>query len=181
MQSTGNTVTVPKPFHAAIRSSSVQTRNRLPRSLSNNGKMDKTVSAHEDFTRSLEEKAPSDRSFGLVFTGFFALSAVLPLLRGRPMRVWALVVSGGFLLITFVRPTLFSGANRLWMKLAFLLSRIVNPLVIGLLFFLVLAPMGFLLRLFGKDPLKLKPENRSSYWIARNPPGPTPSTMSNQY
>ncbi len=67
------------------------------------------------------------------------------------------------------------------MKLAFLLSRIVNPVVIGLLFFLVLTPMGFLLRLFGKDPLKLKPDSGPSYWILRNPPGPAPRTMNQQF
>jgi hypothetical protein len=139
------------------------------------------MSTHEDFERNLEEKAPSDRSFGWVFTGFFLLTAFVPLLHHRPMRVWAIMISSGFLLITLVRPTLFSGANRLWMKLAYLLSRVMNPVVIGLLFFLVLTPMGFLLRLFGKDPLKLKPESQSSYWIARNPPGPPPGSMNNQF
>jgi hypothetical protein len=139
------------------------------------------VNTHEDFTRRLVEKTPSDRSFGWVFTAFFTLVAIVPFLRGRPLRLWALGASGGFLLITLVRPTLFSGANKLWMRLALLLSRIMNPVVTGLLFFAVVTPIGLLLRMLGKDSLKLKPGNRSSYWILRNPPGPGPNTMTHQF
>lgn len=139
------------------------------------------MNVHEDFTRGLVEKTPSDRSFGWVFTAFFVLVAIVPFLRGRPLRLWALGVSGGFLLITLIRPTLFSEANKLWMRLALLLSRIMNPVVIGLLFFGVITPIGLLLRMLGKDSLKLKPGNRSSYWILRNPPGPEPNTMTHQF
>ena len=145
------------------------------------GKVDKVVSAHEDVQDDLNEAPPSDRSFGLVFTGFFILVGLVPLLRGRPIRLWALVVSGGFALITLIRPALFSQANKLWMKLARLLSRIVNPVVMAVLFFVLLTPMSMLLRVFGKDPLRLKPDGRSTYWVPRNPPGPGPGTMKNQF
>jgi hypothetical protein len=139
------------------------------------------VNIHEDFTRSLAEKTPSDRSFGWVFSGFFALIALAPFLRGRPLRLWALGVSGALLLITLVRPTLFSEVNRLWMRLALLLSRIMNPLVTGLLFFVVITPIALFLRMLGKDSLRLKTSHGSSYWIIRNPPGPEPDTMTHQF
>jgi hypothetical protein len=139
------------------------------------------MDVHEDLTRSMPDHAPSDRSFGWVFTAFFALLFIVPLVRGRPLRIWALVASGGILLITLLRPTLLGGANRLWMKLARLLSRIMNPLMIGLLFYAVVAPLGLLLRMLGKDPLSLKPGNRTSYWVVRNPPGPEPDSMPNQF
>ena len=68
------------------------------------------MSTHEDIARKFEEKTPSDRSFGRVFAVFFLLVGLLPTLRHGPLRLWALAVSGLFLLITIVRPTLLSGA-----------------------------------------------------------------------
>jgi hypothetical protein len=104
-----------------------------------------------------------------------------PLWRSRPVRAWAFEVSAGLLLIAVVRPALLSGANRLWMRLGQLLHRVMHPLASGLLFFAIVTPLGLLLRALGKDPLRLKPCHRSSYWVLRDPPGPAPKTMTNQF
>ncbi len=140
------------------------------------------MSTHEDIARKFEEKTPSDRSFGRVFAVFFLLVGLLPTLRHGPPRLWALAVSGLFLLITIVRPTLLSGANKLWMKLSLLLSRVMNPLVIALMFYVVFVPVGLILRALGKDTLRLKPDKKAlSYWIPRNPPGPSRGSMTKQF
>jgi hypothetical protein len=140
------------------------------------------MNTHEDIARKFEEKAPSDRSFGRVFAAFFLLVGLLPTLRHGPPRVWALAVSGFFLTMTFVRPTLLGGANKLWMKLSLLLGRVMNPLVIALMFYVVFVPVGMILRALGKDTLRLKPDKKAlSYWIPRNPPGPSRGSMTKQF
>jgi hypothetical protein len=140
------------------------------------------MNTHEDFTSRVREKTASDRSFGWVFTIFFAVVALLPLRHGQPMRIWSLLVSAAVLLITLVRPSLFYWPNRLWSKLGWLLGRIVGPFVTGILFYIVVTPIGILLRLLGKDLLRLRWEPRQkTYWIDRQPPGPDPQTMVHQF
>lgn len=71
--------------------------------------------------------------------------------------------------------------NRAWYQLGVLLGRIVNPVVLGLLFFLLITPVAILGRMFGRDPLRLKRRNIESYWIERSPVGPSPDSFKNQY
>jgi hypothetical protein len=140
------------------------------------------MAAHEDFHRDEIAKPSSNRTFGMVLAAFFALIGVLPLLRGRPMRLWALPLSGIFLLAALVAPPILTPLNRLWTALGARLHRITNPIILGVLFYLVFTPFGWLLRLFGKDFLRLKwvPDGES-YWILRQPSGPPPESMSNQF
>lgn len=128
------------------------------------------------------EEIGSDRSFAFVFTAFFAVIGTLPLLSSGEPRLWAYGVSGGFLLIGLVAPSLLHPLNVVWMKFAVLLNRIVSPIVMGLLFFLTITPMAIVLRLMGKDLLRIKMDKGAkSYWIDRDPPGPPPESMSNQF
>lgn len=128
------------------------------------------------------EEIGSDRSFGIVFTVFFAVVGGLPLLSGGGPRIWALAVSGGFLLVALAIPKILHPLNVVWMKFAAVLNSIVSPLVLGLLFFTTITPIGLLMRMFGKDVLRLKfDKNAESYWIKRDPPGPPPESMSNQF
>ena len=137
---------------------------------------------HENFSREDSTRGSSDRSFGLVFSGFFALVALLPLLRGRPFRPWALAVSGAFLLVTLIRPRLLHPLNRLWTRLAVLISKVTNPIMTGLMFYVLFTPVAWVLRLMGKDLLRLKAEPAAkTFWIPREPPGPAPETMRNQF
>ena len=138
---------------------------------------------HEDFGRAPEIKGSSDRSFGLVVAGFFALVAVLPVLH-RPLssvRWWAIAVAAGFLALALLRSELLRPLNRAWQKLGLLLSRIVSPVVLALMFYAIVTPIGLFMRAAGVDPLRLRRGAVTSYWISRQPPGPEPQTMKNQF
>jgi hypothetical protein len=137
---------------------------------------------HEEFSRHAEIRGSSARSFGLVCAIFFGLIGCLPLRQGAPVRLWAIVLSAGFLTIALARPSLLGPLNHLWFKLGLLLSHIVNPVVMALLFYAVITPFAFIFRLLGKDPLHLRWDRAcDSYWISRRPPGPSPDSMSNQF
>lgn len=140
------------------------------------------MATHEDFRTGAEPQPPSDRSFGLVFGGFFCLIALWPVLHGRALRPWALGVGLAFLVLAFLRPSLLHGANGLWFRLALLLNRVVTPVVTTLLFYLVFTPLGLVLKMGGKDPLRLRRDAAArTYWIERQPPGPEPESMVEQF
>ena len=140
------------------------------------------MSAHEDLSRKDETRKSSDRAFGLVFTVFCAAIGLWPSRAAQPVRVWALALSGTLLLVSLARPALLRPFNRLWTRLGLLLNKLVSPVVTALLFYLVFTPAGFLLRLAGKDPLRLRLDrNAETYWISKEPPGPAPETMANPF
>jgi hypothetical protein len=124
----------------------------------------------------------SDRNFGLVFAAFFALVALGPLVHGGSMRWWALVVSACFVACAFLAPKILKPLNLLWFKLGLALHHIINPIVMAAMFYGAILPMALLLRVLGKDLLRLKREPESaSYWIPREPPAPAPGSMSKQF
>jgi hypothetical protein len=137
---------------------------------------------HEDFLRKTEVRMGSDRTFGLIFTVVFVLFGLAPLRHGGELRLWAVGLSGVFLAAALFAPKVLRPMNRVWFKFGLLLHHIVNPLVMGLLFFLTVTPVAILMRWSGKDPLRLKsaPAVRS-YWITRPPSGPASTTMKRQF
>jgi hypothetical protein len=138
--------------------------------------------AHENLQRTEHIEGSSDRSFGLVFAAVFLIVALLPLFSREPPRWWALAVSAAFAVIAFARPSLLAVPNKLWTRLGILLGRIVSPIALGILFYAVFSPFGILMRLFGKDPLRLRRDPAAStYWVNREPPGPLPGTLTNQF
>lgn len=138
--------------------------------------------AHENLYREEEIEGSSDRSFGLVFAAVFLVIGLLPLLGGHAIRWWSIGVSVAFAAVALVAPALLSGLNRWWLKLGLLLSAIVSPVALGLLFYLAIAPIGLVMRMVGADPLRLKRDRAAkSYWIPREPPGPPPQSMNNQF
>ncbi len=137
---------------------------------------------HESYTRSEKVKGSSDRSFGLVFAAFFALLGLLPMILGRAPRIWAFGVSGFFLLAALAFPSVLAPLNRIWLRLGLLLHRFVSPIALGVMFFLVITPMGLVMRAMGKDFLRLRLDPAAeSYWIRREPPGPAPESLKNQF
>ena len=141
------------------------------------------TSTHEDLTRRPDEaKGGSDRAFGLVMAAAAATYALWPLFGGEAPRPWVLAICGALAALAFVRPVVLAPFNRAWTRFGLLLNRIVNPLVLGLLFFATVTPTALILRAMGKDPLRLRFEpDAQTYWIERRPPGPEPETMRNQF
>ncbi|MBL4719606.1 MAG: hypothetical protein JKY20_00535 [Alphaproteobacteria bacterium] len=132
--------------------------------------MPNTPNTHESFSSRTSVTVGSERSFGLVFAAVFALIALAPLLDGALIQLWALVVAAGFALIAFIYPILLRPLNLIWFKFGLLLHKIVNPIIMGLLFYVTIMPIGLIMRLCGKDLLNLRiDKNTPSYWIKREP------------
>lgn len=114
------------------------------------------------------QKKPSNRSFGLLFSFVFILITFWPLIISEPIRVWALITSLIFLILGLLDSRFLSPLNKYWIKLGELLGRIIAPLVMMLIFFTILTPIGLTLKLFGKDLLKIKKiKSLKSYWITK--------------
>lgn len=138
--------------------------------------------AHEELHRSTAVDGSSDRSFGLVFAALFIIIAFWPLFFNGSLRWWSLIVAAIFALIALIAPTFLSIPNRLWTRFGVLLGKVISPIAIGILLFGVFTPIGILMRMVGKDPLRLKLDTTAStYWIERTPPGPPPDSMTNQF
>lgn len=142
------------------------------------------VTQHENHQRigRHDVKIGSERSFGIVFGVVFSVVGAWPLLRGDQPRFWSLALAIGFLSAALLWPSVLAPLNRLWFKFGILLSKITTPIVMGLLFVVAVVPTALVMRLRRKDLLNLRfqPEARS-YWILRDPPGPMPETMKNQF
>ena len=137
---------------------------------------------HEDFTRSQQVKSSSNRAFGWMFVIVFLIIALWPLLFGGALRWWSLIISTLVMLITQTAPGLLTIPNRLWMRFGMLLHRVVSPVMLAVMFFLIVTPTGLLMRVFAKRPLRSgRDPAAASYWIKRDPPGPPAEDMSNQF
>ncbi len=144
--------------------------------------MPKNTAGFEDFSRDDEVQIGSERGFGLVFAAVFTIIGCWPLIGGGSVRIWALAISGAFLAVALVTPRILRPLNLVWFKFGLVLHKIVNPLVMGLMFFVVITPTALIMRAVGKDPLHREFDaDADSYWIERSPPGPAPDTMSNQF
>jgi hypothetical protein len=140
-----------------------------------------TQATHETFVREEGSAPGSDRTFGLVMAGALALVASINGWHHGRLWPWEGALAALFLLAALLKPALLHPLNRLWMKLGLLLHKIVNPIVMGLLFYGTIWPTGAIMRMRGRDLLRLRREPASdTYWIAR-PPGPLPETMRDQF
>ena len=125
-----------------------------------------------------EIKISSNRSFGIVFFIVFLVIAFYPLTYSGELRVWSVMISLIFLFLGLLNSKILTPLNKLWFKFGIFLSKIISPLIMGIIFFLVVTPIGLLMRLLGKDVLNLKYNNNKSYWIENNGPK---SKMKNQF
>ena len=115
-------------------------------------------------------KVSSNKSFGIVFSIFFLLISVYPLLNNDPIYYWSLFVSFIFLVLGLMNSKILSPLNLLWFKFGILLGKIVSPVVMGIIFFLVVTPISIILKIFRKDVLNLKFNNNKTYWIVKDGP-----------
>jgi len=123
-------------------------------------------------------KPPSERSFGVVFTVVFVLIALFPLIKGQSPRLWSAGIAAVFALLAAFAPAVLRPLNLLWFRFGLVLHKIVNPVVMGVIFFVVIFPSGVLMRAFRKDPLRLQRDPQATtYWTRRDPPGPTAESL----
>ena len=125
-----------------------------------------------------EVKLSSNRSFGVVFFIVFLLIGLYPLLKGNDLRIWSLVISFIFLALGLINSKILTPLNRLWFKFGLLLGKFISPLIMGIIFFVVVTPIGIIMRLLKKDLLNLKYNKKETYWIDKSGPK---SKMKNQF
>ena len=123
-------------------------------------------------------KIGSNRSFGIVFFAVFLIIAIYPLINSGELRLWSLIISIIFLVLGLVNSKILNPLNKFWFKFGIFLGKIISPFVMGIIFFLVVTPIGLLMRLLNKDLLNLKFNNSHSYWIEKTEPR---SKMKNQF
>ena len=115
---------------------------------------------------SINIKRKNNITFGILFFIFFLIVGLYPLISNEPIRIWSIIVSLVFLILTIIKPNLFTFLNKLWIKFGILLGKIISPIVMGLVFFFVVTPIGIFVKILKKDVMGLK-RGQSSYWITR--------------
>ena len=123
-------------------------------------------------------KLPTNKNFGIVFFIVFLIIALFPLINDGSLRIWSLIVSTIFLFLGLINSKILTPLNKIWFKFGLLLGKMVSPLIMGIIFFLVVTPIAFIMRLIGKDLLNLKFNKYKSYWIEKTGPK---SNMKNQF
>jgi hypothetical protein len=137
---------------------------------------------HESLSRDEAVVVGSDRSFGIVMAAALAILALLNGWHSGHLWPWTGGLAGLFLAAALFYPPVLNPLNRLWLKFGLLLHKVVNPIMMALVFFGAVLPTGLVMRALGKDPLRLKRQPEAhTYWIERRPAGPTPESMKDQF
>ena len=124
-------------------------------------------------------KISSNRSFGIVFFVVFLLVAVYPITYSEDIRIWSLIISFIFIILGLLNSKILTPLNKLWFKFGVILGKIISPIIMGIIFFLVVTPTGLIMKVLGKDLLRLKYNKKdNTYWIEKNGPK---SKMKNQF
>ena len=123
-------------------------------------------------------KLGSNRSFGIVFFAVFLLISLYPLLNNEHIKIWSLVISLIFLILGLTNSKFLSPLNKIWFKFGLFLGKLISPLIMGVIFFLVVTPIALLMKMLGKDLLNLKFNTKKSYWIEKDG---LKSKMKNQF
>ena len=130
----------------------------------------------------MDIQLPPNKKFGIFFSAIFVLIAVYAYFKFRgEFAILALTTSILFAIAAFLKPQILSPFNRLWISLGLLLGKIVSPIVLALIFFVLISPVSIVTRIFGRDELKIKKRTVESYWVDRSPPGPPSASFKNQY
>jgi len=123
-------------------------------------------------------KISSNRNFGVVFFIFFMIISLFPLFKDGNVRVWALVVAIIFLILGLLNSKVLTPLNKIWFKFGILLGSFVSPIVMGVVFFAIVTPTSLIMKVFGKNLLNLRKDNKKTYWIERSK---IKSKMNNQF
>jgi predicted membrane metal-binding protein len=140
------------------------------------------MGTHETLSRKSDVQIGSERSFGLVFAAVFAVIGLWPLLSFDAPRLWAIAVSLAFAVVAVIVPGWLKPLNHLWFKFGMLLHKVVTPVILAVVFFLTVTPIGWIMRLLGKDLLTLRFDAAAdTYWKTRTPPGPAQGSLQDQF
>ncbi len=123
-------------------------------------------------------KIGSNKSFGIVFFTVFLIIAIWPLLNGYEIRYWSLIISIVFLILGILNSKILTPLNKIWFKIGILLGNVISPIVMSIIFFLVVTPTSFIMKILGNDLLNLKKNTKNSYWIKKQNQN---SRMKNQF
>ena len=124
-------------------------------------------------------KISSNRSFGVVFFAVFLFIALYPITYSEDIRIWSLIISFIFIILGLLNSKILTPLNKLWFKFGVILGKIISPIIMGIIFFLVVTPIGLIMKVLGKDLLRLKNNKKdNTYWIEKNGPK---SKMKNQF
>ena len=124
-------------------------------------------------------KISSNRSFGIVFFIVFLLIALYPITYSGDIRIWSLIISFIFIILGLLNSKILTPLNKLWFQFGVILGKIISPIIMGIIFFLVVTPIGLIMKVLGKDLLRLKYNKKdNTYWIEKNGPK---SKMKNQF
>ena len=125
-----------------------------------------------------EIKISSNKSFGVVFFIVFLIVSIYPLINNGELRIWSLITAIIFLILGLINSKVLTPLNKLWFKFGLLLGKVISPIIMAIIFFLVVTPTALIMRIIGKDLLNLKFNNKKSYWIEKTGPK---SKMKNQF
>ena len=114
------------------------------------------------------DKKNSNKGFGVLFFIVFLLIALWPLVKGDSLRIWSLLIAIIFLVLGLLNSKILNPFKRIWIKFGEILGKMIAPLVLSIVYFIVITPIGLLLRIFGKDLLGIKFLKKKSYWIKRD-------------
>ena len=123
-------------------------------------------------------KISSNKSFGIVFSVVFLLIAIYPLTNGEDIRIWSGIISFIFLVLGLLNSSILTPLNKIWFKFGIILGKIISPVIMAIIFFLVVTPTGLIMRILRRDILNLKYNQNKSYWIEKEGPK---SKMKNQF
>ena len=127
---------------------------------------------------SKHRKISSNKNFGIVFFIFFLIISLYPLLNDNHLRIWSLIIALIFLILGLMNSRILTPLNKIWFRFGLLLGQLISPIIMGFIFFIVVTPIGLLMRILRKDLLGLKFNKNNSYWIKRKEPK---SLMKNQF
>ena len=128
--------------------------------------------------KNTEIKIGSNKSFGIVFFVVFFIISIYPLINDNPIRLWSLILSLIFLILGLINSKILTPLNIIWMKFGMYLGIFISPIVMGIVFFLVVTPIGIIMKILRKDLLNLRMNKENSYWIEKDK---IKSNMKNQF
>jgi hypothetical protein len=115
-------------------------------------------------------KTSTNRNFGIVFFLFFFIISIYPLFKNEDLRIWSLIIGIIFLILGIMNSKILTPLNLIWTRFGIFLGNFISPIVMGFVFFFVITPIAFLMKLLGKDILNLKRNELNSYWIKKTGP-----------